>query len=622
MKRILKEGYYLSAYVSIDSLGNVLETTLRHDQNIALWKYENSHLVLLAHWELERRTGVKHHNISFFSREDFEKFVNQLLEPYNLKYSDLEEVIGISEEKMGLSNIAYHSRCHLYAALLTETNLFYSHDIIALALDGGPDFIAEKIARKKFFYCGAFSHNGIVTEFPIASPGPFWAMVREFLGLPEGTLMALAGATKSHSYKKIKIDEIPLIYKYADMYKAQRFIKNLIQEINNYSEGDKGIKFNYFDDRFTEQENKIGMIMQLIQDISIRVVEKNLSQIINQFAIDTQKTFLALSGGFCLNCPCNTYIYNKFAFKKQILQPCINDTGQSIGMGLKYFYENSDRLSFEFPGAYLGDRSGIIDSELEKYIKKIEDTLEYFVDDIIASPIIWVEGAAESGPRALGHRSILADPRQKKSKDILNAIKKREWWRPVAPMVLKEEGEKWFEKYFDSPFMLNNFKILSEKSEIVPAILHLDGTARVQTVDSKQGLIYNALLNFYKKTNIPILCNTSLNDKGEPIINSINEAINFALRKKIHIIYHEGKRIELFNHDKYIEKLPLKREDSDFKKYKDLMRELNPQCLSKEDYYIYRTTPQLAKYDLKSEEEAKKVKRITAKANKIYNIMN
>ena len=151
MKRILKEGYYLSAYVSIDSLGNVLETTLRHDQNIALWKYENSHLVLLAHWELERRTGVKHHNISFFSREDFEKFVNQLLEPYNLKYSDLEEVIGISEEKMGLSNIAYHSRCHLYAALLTETNLFYSHDIIALALDGGPDFIAEKIARKKFF---------------------------------------------------------------------------------------------------------------------------------------------------------------------------------------------------------------------------------------------------------------------------------------------------------------------------------------------------------------------------------------------------------------------------------------------------------------------------------------
>lgn len=102
------------------------------------------------------------------------------------------------------------------------------------------------------------------------------------------------------------------------------------------------------------------------------------------------------------------------------------------------------------------------------------------------------------GPRGLGHRSILADPRLELSKDLLNKYKDRQWWRPVAPIVLEEEVHKWFKDSFVSPYMLNNFKIQPDKKDVVPAILHLDETCRVQTINkTSNGLLYKAVKQFH-----------------------------------------------------------------------------------------------------------------------------
>lgn len=140
------------------------------------------------------------------------------------------------------------------------------------------------------------------------------------------------------------------------------------------------------------------------------------------------------------------------------------------------------------------------------------------------------------------------------------------------------------------------------KKKKIKSVLHLDDTARVQTISDKDGDLFTVLSLFEQETGIPILCNTSLNDNGEPIIDDINQAINFALRKNIDIIYYEGKRVRIHNHDLYDEKEPLKRNDYWFTKYshdEDIVSKVNPYGVRQEDYYLFRTREDLKELDEK-----------------------
>jgi len=624
----IEDGYYISAYCSIDSLGNILQTAFRHDQNISLWKFYDNKLELIHHWEIERLSGMKHNKIPFYCVEDFNQLVVELIKPYDLKFQDIKAVLGIKEtaELFNLhlhDDISYHSICHLYSSLLSNTEEFYTEDFIVLALDGGPDFEVESNARKKYFYAGAYSIQGKVDIFPISSPGMLWANAREYFALPEGTLMALAYASSSESY--YSMEKLPQIFNYTDSVESQNIVNILIQEILSYRNEDAGIKFNHFDDKFSEEENKISMIMKIIQTISIKMVDQTIEEILKKYHLDPSEINLSLCGGYSLNCPNNTHLMHTYRFKKQVMIPCTNDGGQAIGIGLKYFYDNLEKVNFKFKDAYYGDSDDSPLDMFSDYIEDITNGLALFVDDIINYPLIWFSGRSEVGPRALGHRSILADPRKSEFKDILNRIKQREWWRPVAPIVLSEECSNWFENSFESPYMLNNFVIRQTMIDKVPAIMHIDKTARVQTIDKSCGELYDVLKVFYSKTGVPIICNTSLNDKGEPIINSINQAINFALRKNIKIIYYNGKRIVLKNHDNYNEKLPLKRHDECFTKYKDnvvLHAKLNPFGISNAEYFICKTTVGFENIDVTKKEDVAYLKRFSAKVLKMYHLID
>lgn len=182
-------------------------------------------------------------------------------------------------------------------------------------------------------------------------------------------------------------------------------------------------------------------------------------------------------------------------------------------------------------------------------------------------------------------------------------------------MIIYEELDNWFKDAFESPYMLNNFVLKDDKKDIVPAIIHLDQTARVQTVQSdSHNRLYVCLKQFFDITGIPILCNTSLNDKGEPIVNTIEEALNFSLRKGISVMYINGNRIRLRNHFKFNIKNPMKRRDAYFVQYQNTVNlKMTP-----DEYMRYFMTPQLHKYDIENDVDVEKVQPIVRKITKLF----
>ena len=174
---------------------------------------------------------------------------------------------------------------------------------------------------------------------------------------------------------------------------------------------------------------------------------------------------------------------------------------------------------------------------------KDEDVIELICNQNI---VCVFGGGSESGRRALGNRSILADPRNKNMKDIINEkVKHRQWFRPFAPSILREEVKNWFEKDIDSPYMSFVLDFKKEMKDKVPAVVHLDGTGRLQTVTKNDNEWYHGFISKFKeKTGVPIVLNTSFNDR-EPIVETPEHAINCFLRTDIDYLYFREPKILL-----------------------------------------------------------------------------
>lgn len=568
----MKEGYYVSAYVEISKTAYILFDSNRHDQGIALWNYDGTSITLLHYWELERLTGVKQHRMAFYDEAQFIEVLDQLLMQYGLTSKDIIEIWGLKNHCYNPNpEYTFHCMSHLFASVLSESEIFFQKPILAFVLDGGSDVIGdikeEEAVTGKYQYCSAYfdQKNGITCMERAFSPAVLWNIASIYYGMREGSLMALANASTSRLL--FEVDEI-LISDHVkkDMEKYEKLI-DFFDSVNQMTMDQEGILFDDYDDRFSERENKISMVMKVIQKMSQDIMDKNVQKAVEKHGIKPEDTYLAMTGGFALNCPCNTYLMKKYDFKGFLSVPNVSDSGMALGIGLYTFYAKlGNEFKFSLGNAYHGDE---FDAEQflhnENYKQFIQSVQEFdpetVVADIIKGPIVWFYGRAEIGPRALGNRSILGDPRSLEAKDRLNEIKQRQWWRPVAPIVLYDAMGEWFEDTIESPYMLHAIQIKKEKQELVKAIVHMDGSARVQTITKEEpaSMLEQVLRAFYKETGVPILCNTSLNDKGEPIIDSIEEAVNFALRKGIIHIYVNGTRVTLMNHEAYRQDKPLTR---------------------------------------------------------------
>jgi carbamoyltransferase len=249
---------------------------------------------------------------------------------------------------------------------------------------------------------------------------------------------------------------------------------------------------------------------------------------------NTGMDHLCLAGGVSLNCVANGKIAMQSSFRDVFVQPAANDAGGALGAAL---YISNILLrqprKFMMNDAYLGPAFGgdrILET-LKKYdypYEKIDHPERVCARLLAEGKIIgWFQGRMEWGPRALGNRSILADPREGGMKDVINArVKHRESFRPFAPSVLKEDAARFFEGADESPFMLMAFRVKPDRAHLIPAIVHVDGTARVQTVDFATNPMYWGLINEFKKlTGVPVLLNTSFNVRGQPIVCTPDEAI-------------------------------------------------------------------------------------------------
>ncbi len=238
------------------------------------------------------------------------------------------------------------------------------------------------------------------------------------------------------------------------------------------------------------------------------VYELRLAEFMNSAKTLTGKRNLVFMGGCALNSSANTMLWK--LFKDVWIMPNPGDAGSSLGAAAALYGQH---IKWETP--YLGyDLGG--EYPVDKIIEGINK------DKVVAV----ATGRAEYGPRALGNRSILADPRDPNIKDKVNLIKKRELFRPFAPVVMEEHASKWFDMNFASPYMQYTVKCL--QPDKIPSVVHADGTSRVQTVnrDQHRGL-WRVLNKFYLETGVPVLLNTSLNIKGQPLLNDENDIVEW-----------------------------------------------------------------------------------------------
>ena len=246
----------------------------------------------------------------------------------------------------------------------------------------------------------------------------------------------------------------------------------------------------------------------------------------------TGATDLAMAGGVALNCVANSRLWREGPFERIWVQPAAGDSGTALGAAMHVALELGDDVQ-PMPTAALG--RGWDDDELASKLSTAAVPHEHAGDiadavaDVLADDgvVAWFQGRSEFGPRALGHRSLLADPRRAENLEKLNDIKGREQFRPVAPMVLAERAPEIFDGGpIPSPYMLFTHGVRPGWAERIPAVVHVDGTARIQTVDREQEpLVARMLEAFEARTGVPVVVNTSLNTAGRPMVDSPRDAL-------------------------------------------------------------------------------------------------
>jgi carbamoyltransferase len=278
---------------------------------------------------------------------------------------------------------------------------------------------------------------------------------------------------------------------------------------------------------------------QMVLDLIIKAVET--SGIKN----------VVLSGGYGLNCVAN-YFYLEELNKRGIklyVEPISSDAGTAIGAAyfLNQMLVKDPTIKPFAESLYLGPKQEYSQGQIEKVCKKYDAKIETDVDnkkvvDLIRSKNIvsLFQGSAEAGPRALGNRSILFDPTVEDGKDFVNRVKRREYFRPFAGSILHEHAHEWFDMrgLDESPHMMYAMNCKEGIAEKIPSIIHVDGTCRIQTVKRHQNpLYYDLIEEFYRASGVPIIFNTSFNLGGEPLVETLDDAVRTLAYSEIEYLY-------------------------------------------------------------------------------------
>jgi carbamoyltransferase len=302
------------------------------------------------------------------------------------------------------------------------------------------------------------------------------------------------------------------------------------------------------EDKIEERHQDIAASLQKFIEDTLVLIARNLHK-------ETKLDNLCLAGGLFLNCVANSKILEETPFKEVFIQPATGDSGGALGVAC-YIYHSilKNQRSHVMTDAYLGPyftgeqiKKALINHNLDFKELSDPDLAKYIARVLSQDKIIgWFQGRMEFGPRALGNRSILANPCNPNMKDLLNSrVKKREPFRPYAPVVLEEKAKEFFKLEHPSPFMLLSPRVREDKKNLIPSVTHIDGTARVQTVNKDTNLkLWQLIKEFENITTIPVIINTSFNLRGEPIVCTPEDAISSFKRSQIDYLVLENYVVE------------------------------------------------------------------------------
>ena len=326
--------------------------------------------------------------------------------------------------------------------------------------------------------------------------------------------------------------------------------------------------------------NKFHMnVAASIQQVTEEIILKITNAISEEYGISN----LCMAGGVALNCVANGKILKKNKFKKIWIQPAAGDAGGAVGAALAFWFLHlkNKRITNKnsMRGSFLGN--SFLKKEIKQELQKKDAVFKELSEEEILKKtalaiskgmaVGWFQGRMEFGPRALGGRSILADPRNPEMQKVLNLkIKYRESFRPFAPSILEEKVSEWFELKEKSPYMLlvaevkksklfdkkidnQSFKSLNEKRSLIPAVTHIDQSARVQTVSKTDNpKFYRLIKEFYRLTKVPMLINTSFNIRGEPIVQNANDAFRCFMGTDLDLLVVDNFLLEKKNQKKHL----------------------------------------------------------------------
>lgn len=444
--------------------------------------------------------------------------------------------------------------------------LFLSYIVNARAqlVDGAPHHLAARFrapqGRHRFAWHYVEHHLAHEASAFLAAPlGDTAVLTMD--GRGEGVTTSL-GQFVDGQYRRIKQVELPhslgLLYEAvtgwlgflhsSDEYKVMALAAfgtpvyaDAFREIVRYrGDGSYTVEAPRLAERFGAARERGGPLEQRHYDIAASlqtVLEETVLELSRWLHARTGLPRLCMAGGVALNCVMNARIRDRGPFEEVWVQPAAGDAGTALGAALwidwreRYRLGNRERR-WTMDHAYLGPSHS--DDEIETFLRwsklpyrRLADVAGQTADLLAAGNVIgWYQGRTEFGPRALGARSILASPIDPGMQARLNEIKDREDFRPVAPVVMEEHVGHWFVGGHKAPFMLFIFDVRPECADRIPAVRHVDGTARVQTVNRSQHPLYHDLLAaFHQRTGVPILVNTSFNTRGEPMVNSPRDAV-------------------------------------------------------------------------------------------------
>ena len=299
----------------------------------------------------------------------------------------------------------------------------------------------------------------------------------------------------------------------------------------------------------SDWHNNFELVRDQDKNLAYHVQKETEEQMVKliERAIDiTGENRIVISGGYALNCVANYKYLERFPNIEFYIDPIAHDGGTAIGLARHAYYVLSqDTTPQPLSHLYLSVLPDY--NQIETTIASVEgismrDTSPAEVAQLLAEGniVALFQGASEGGPRALGNRSILFDPRVANGKEIVNQVKKREWFRPFAASVMAEHANDWFDmrNLNESPYMMYAVNVKESQRELIPAVTHVDGTCRVQTVTSEQNLhLYQLLDAFRQQTETPLLFNTSFNLAGQPLVETLVDALITIFNCDIHYLY-------------------------------------------------------------------------------------